>query len=54
MPRLQNKTALITGAARGIGAAIATAFANEGARVILTDINDADGRATADALVAPR
>lgn len=52
MLRLQNKTALITGAARGIGAAIAAAFANEGARVILTDINDADGRATADALGA--
>lgn len=47
MPVLQNKTALITGAARGIGAAIAKAFADEGATVIVTDINDTEGRATA-------
>ena len=35
MARLQNKTALVTGGARGIGAAIARAFQNEGAQVIL-------------------
>ena len=40
MARLKNKTALITGAARGIGQAIAELFASEGAKVILTDIND--------------
>lgn len=34
--RLQNKTILITGASRGIGAAVATRFAAEGAHVILT------------------
>ncbi len=39
MARLEGKTALITGAARGIGAAIATAFRDEGARVIVTDID---------------
>ncbi|NQY95840.1 MAG: SDR family oxidoreductase [Henriciella sp.] len=43
MPRLQNKIALITGAARGIGAAIAEAFVAEGARVIVTDILDQEG-----------
>lgn len=52
MPRLQNKTALITGAAQGIGAAIAKVFIDEGARVILTDIDDDAGQACADTLGA--
>ncbi|UWP95372.1 SDR family oxidoreductase [Aliiroseovarius crassostreae] len=39
MTRLNQKTCVVTGAGRGIGAAIATAFAREGARVIVTDIN---------------
>ena len=37
MARLKNKTCIITGAGRGIGAAIARAFADEGAMVIVTD-----------------
>jgi NAD(P)-dependent dehydrogenase (short-subunit alcohol dehydrogenase family) len=41
--RLQHKTALVTGAARGIGAAIARAFVNEGAFVYVTDINHQRG-----------
>ena len=52
MPRLQNKTALITGAAQGIGAAIAKAFIDEGARVILTDIDDETGQAYANEIGA--
>ena len=43
MKKLENKCCLVTGAARGIGAAIARAFAEEGAKVIVTDINEADG-----------
>ena len=45
--RLSGKTALVTGAARGIGAAAARALAAEGARVLLTDIRDDQGRETA-------
>lgn len=37
--RMQNKTALITGAASGIGLAIAQRFAEEGARIALSDLN---------------
>ena len=39
MKRLQTKRCLVTGAARGIGEAIAAAFIREGAEVILSDIN---------------
>ena len=40
MGRLQDKVAVVTGAARGIGATLAKAFATEGAKVIVTDIAD--------------
>jgi NAD(P)-dependent dehydrogenase (short-subunit alcohol dehydrogenase family) len=40
MGRLQDKVAVVTGAARGIGAALAQAFAAEGAKVAVTDITD--------------
>lgn len=44
MPRLQNKTCVVTGAARGIGRAIAERFHEEGGIVILTDIGGSSGR----------
>lgn len=48
--RLDGKVALVTGAARGIGAACARALGAAGAAVLLTDIREEPGRATADAL----
>ncbi|WP_068094152.1 SDR family oxidoreductase [Novosphingobium rosa] len=46
--RLENRTALITGAARGLGADIARLFAAEGARVLITDVDAAAAAALAD------
>lgn len=51
--RLAGKVTLVTGAARGIGAAIARRFHEEGARVLLTDIDIETGQATADG-IGPR
>jgi NAD(P)-dependent dehydrogenase (short-subunit alcohol dehydrogenase family) len=45
--RLKNKTALITGASQGLGAAIARRFAGEGAQVFIGDIQEAEGNGLA-------
>ena len=42
--RLQGKVALVTAAGQGIGRAIAVAFVREGARVIVTDVDEAKVR----------
>jgi NAD(P)-dependent dehydrogenase (short-subunit alcohol dehydrogenase family) len=50
--RLLDHVAIVTGTARGVGAAIAQVFANEGAIVIGVDINGDRGRAVTQALIA--
>jgi NAD(P)-dependent dehydrogenase (short-subunit alcohol dehydrogenase family) len=48
--RLEGRVAIVTGAARGIGLAIAQRLAGEGARVTLVDTNEAAGREAAAAI----
>lgn len=48
--RLDGKVALVTGAARGLGAACAEALAQAGARLLLTDVLEEQGRETAENL----
>jgi len=45
--RFADRVVIVTGAASGIGEATARAFAEEGARVIVVDVNEEDGRAVA-------
>lgn len=47
MARLEGKVAIITGAAQGMGAAHATEFIKQGAKVVLTDLNEEKGAALA-------
>jgi 3-oxoacyl-[acyl-carrier protein] reductase len=49
---LINKTAIITGAGSGIGRAIALRFATEGARIVIAELNEAHGQATANLIQA--
>jgi 3-hydroxybutyrate dehydrogenase len=50
--KLSDKTAIVTGAASGIGRHIALAFAREGARVAIADIDLAAANATVTAISA--
>lgn len=52
MNLLTGKTAVVTGGARGIGAAMAKGFAREGAKVVVLDIDGAAAKATAEEIAA--
>jgi len=50
MGRLENKIAIVTGAGQGIGRAIASKLAAEGATVVVTDLNEGTAKETSDGL----
>jgi glucose 1-dehydrogenase len=50
MMSVANKTVIVTGAARGIGLAIARRFVEEGAQVVIADIDDKAGKSVAEDL----
>jgi NAD(P)-dependent dehydrogenase (short-subunit alcohol dehydrogenase family) len=48
--KLKDKVAVVTGGARGIGAAISRRYAREGARVVVADVLESEAAATADVI----
>jgi len=46
MKNLENKVAIVTGAGSGIGKAVSLLYASEGAKVVVTDIDEKGGNET--------
>jgi NAD(P)-dependent dehydrogenase (short-subunit alcohol dehydrogenase family) len=51
MKSLKNKVAIVTGAGSGIGREVAYSYAREGARVVVSDVDEAGGRHTVDTIL---
>ena len=52
MRQVEGKVAIVTGGASGIGAACATTLAREGAKVVVTDLDDAGGQGVVDRIAS--
>jgi len=52
MAKLKDKVAFVTGAGSGIGKSIALLYAKEGAKVVVSDINDEHGKSVVDEIIA--
>jgi len=50
--RLKDKVAIVTGSGRGIGEGIVLRFAEEGAKLVINDVNEADAQAVVDKIKA--
>jgi 3(or 17)beta-hydroxysteroid dehydrogenase len=48
MDRVKDKVAIVTGAARGLGEGISRLLAKEGAKVVVTDVLEDDGKEVAE------
>jgi len=48
--RLKDKVGIVTGSGRGIGEGIALRFAEEGAKLIVNDVNEADAKRTVETI----
>ena len=51
MSQLKDKVAIVTGAGSGIGKSIAMLYAREGAKVVVSDINEENGNHVVDAII---